>query len=237
MLQQPFKHRFDPLDWIASLSAERAARALRALSATVYLLLSLLAAMQMLSPGALQRIAAQGAGEVLLLALAGLLLLLGAIAASTVAIGSSREALQPGASDALLHFALAVAGLDLAVGHSLLSGVSGTLVIGGLGLTLLGCGLVLFLSGVVPGDSGNDAHRGHRLRALQRRDQIVRGLVLSVLGAFLFEAAADGIPGKAVGLTRTPWGMPLLACTGAALLVYGLHALWLLREESRLWQA
>ncbi len=231
----PFKHRFDPLDWIATPSAERTARALRALSGTVYLLLSLLAAMQMLSPGALQRVAAQPAGELLLVGLASLLLLLAAVTIGSVALRSPAPAPHPGAGDALLHFALAVGGLDLALGHSLLSGSASSLVFGGLGLLLFGSGMVLLLSGALPGTDA-DTVRGRHLRALERRDQIVRGLVLAVLGAFLFAATADGVSGSAVGLARTPWGLPLLAATGAALFAYGLHALWLLREENRLWQ-
>lgn len=232
---QPLKPRFHPLDWIATLSAERTTRSLRMLSATLYLLLSLLALMQISSAGALQRVAAQSTGETLLVALAGLLLLLGAIAIGSAATQSSQPIPHPGASDALLHFALAIAGLDLALPHSLLSGAIGSLVIGGLGLVLLGCGMVLLLSGALP-NPGDATLRGRRLRAVKRRDQLVRGLVLAVLGGFLFEAAADGIPGTAVGLSRTPWGKPLLAATCVALLAYGLHALWLMREENHLWQ-
>ncbi len=228
---QPSKYRFDPLDWIAAFSTERAARTLRALSGTVYLLLSLLAAMQILSPGAVQRIAAQAPGEVLLLALAGLLLLLGAMAASSVAMGAPHEAPHPGASDALLHFALAVAGFDLALG--LLPATLGSIVMGGLGLSLLGCGVGLLLSGALPGgDPNQNTQDTRRQRAVQRRDHVVRGLVLAVLGAFLFEAVAGSAPGKAIGFASTPWEMPLLAATGMALLAYGLNTLSLLRKDA-----
>lgn len=233
---QPFKHRFGPLDWAAALSAERTARTLRAASATVYLLLSLLAAMQLLNPGALQRVAAQSAGAVLLVALAGLLLLLAAGAVGSAALQPPGAVLHPGAGDGLLHFAVAMAGLDLAVGHSLLSDTTASIVIGGLGLVLLGCGMALLLSGALPGRSDKETAQDRRLDALERRDQIVRGLVLAVLGAFVFDAAICRVPGGFVGLARTPLGLALLAATCAALLVYGLHALWLLREEGRLWQ-
>jgi hypothetical protein len=229
----PFKHRFDPFDWLATLSAERTAHTVRALSATVYLLLSLLALMQMASPGALQRIAAQPAGEALLLSLAGLLLLLAAIAIGSVALRRAGAAPRPGASDALLHFALAMAGFELAVGHSLIPGTLGTLVVGALGLMLVASGMVLLLSGTLPADSDDETPHADRLRSLRRRDGIVRGLVLAVLGAFLFETTLSH---GAVALARTSWGLPLIAVTGAALLAYALHALWLLREENHLWQ-
>lgn len=232
-MHSPLKHRFDPLDWIATLSAQRTDHAVRALSATVYLLLSLLALMQMSSPGALQRIASQPAGEVLLLALAGLLLLLAVIAVGSVAQRRAGAAPRPGASDALLHFALALASVDLAVGHSLIPGSVGPLVVAALGLLLVASGMVLLLSGALPMGNDDETPGADRLRSMRRRDGIVRGVVLAVLGAFLFETT---LPHGVVAIARTEWGLPLLAATGAALLAYGLHALWLLRAESHLWQ-
>ena len=224
-------HRFP------SLSPERARRGARILSSTLYLLLALVALMELGNPGMVRRISAQGAGRVLLLVVAALLLLMTALAFGNV-ISRQDSTLQAGFGDALLHLAIAIGGLDLAVGSRILSVPEGAILVAGLGVLLFSVGLVVALWSFRPLELDTNAisdWRARELRAIHRRDYRVRGSVFAVLGGFLAAASAHAGLTADHTVAHAPWRLPLLVASAAALGAYGLHALWILRQEERLW--
>ena len=221
----------DGLDWLVEQYLERTERASRELPPILYLSLALLAALQALNPGALERIASQTVGRWLLAAVSGLLLLATLFALADLVFHRRRTLLGPGALDALLHFSLAAVGLELSFGSDLLPASASAFVIGGLGLACAGAGAFL-LSVAVRSWSADD---GSNMRTgLVRRDQVVRGAVLFVLGALFFASSVQNMPGLGLDPSRQIWALPLLGLATIALFAYGLHAIWSMRQESRL---
>ncbi len=237
-MAHPLKSRIDIAQRILSLPPERAQRGARILSATLYLLLALIAVMEIANPGAVQRISSQGAGRILLAVVAGLLLLVAAIAASGVFARRSSTLLQSGLGDAILHLALAIGGLDLAFGNRLISAPAGGVLVAILGLLLLVAGvLVAALAWRPIRMDGDSDWRARELRAIRRRDHWVRGAIFTMLGGFLLEAGMHASFTTDRVLAHAPWRLPLLAAAAVALSAYGLHSLWLMRQEERLWLA
>jgi len=231
-MKQPGSSRFQPLEWLDS-SLERSSQAARRLPVVLYPLLASLAAMQLVDPGTMQRIASQPAGRGLLTAVGFLLLAVAALAFAHLAI-RGRSGLEPEASDALLHVALAVAGLGQTVGSGWLSPPQSALLAGALGLLLAGAGLYLLAASARSRPRAQESQRSHGLCSVDGRDLRVRGGVFAVVGAFLFQTAVMANPAAHADSSGQPWELGLLAASAVALLAYALHASWQMREEERL---
>jgi hypothetical protein len=222
----------DAFDWLAGQYLERTERATRELPPILYLSLGLLALLQVLNPGAIERIASQTAGRWLLAALTGLLILATVFAVADLALNRTRTVLGPGALDALLHFSLAAVGLKLSFGPDLVPEPAGTLVIGALGLACAGAGAFSLLTALLRLRAEPD---GSSLRSgLVLRDHLVRGGVPLVLGALLFASSVQGLAVHGLDPTRQLWAVPLLAVATLALFAYGLHSIWSMRQEARI---
>jgi hypothetical protein len=222
------KRGVDVLDRFANGQPFRTARGF---SATLYLVVALLAALQLVNPGAVQRIASQAAGSALLAALAVLLLVVALFELADVGLRRPRNALEPGFGDVLLHSACAWAGLELSVLQKLLPSSTRLAACGALGFCLIIAGVYRLLRSARPGETDDNEFRARKLCALSRRDHLTRGASFAILGAFLVAVAV----GAGFDVTRGPWTVALLALTVLALAGYGLHTIWTLQEEDRSW--
>jgi hypothetical protein len=221
------------LERLLELLYERSTPASRMLAIMLYPLIAALGVMQLLNPGAVQQIAAQTVGVVLLGAVAALLFLTSIFALANFMGGRASAGVEPSASEPLLHATLAIATLDISIGEYLLSDTQRALIIGVLGLSLFGAAIRVLGSAVRPPD--RDLRDTNDLRALNRRDRFVRGGVLAVLGAVLFSnAVMSGVDARSP-LSAFRSGLPLVLFGVVALLSYGWHTLWLTRAEERLW--
>jgi hypothetical protein len=78
-----------------------------------------------------------------------------------------------------------------------------------------------------------DWHR-QRFSQLVRRDRLVRGALIAILGALLFVASIKHVPEHGFFPTVQNFGIPLLALTALALLGYGVLGAWSLGHEKRI---
>lgn len=222
----------DAFDWLAARYLERTERAARELPPILYLSLALLALLQAVNPGAIERIAAQSVGRWLLAGVTALLFVAAVLAVTDLALHRARTLLGPGGLDALLHFSLATVGLELSFGRQLLPAALGSVVIGGLGLSCAGAGSYVAAAALLHWRSDHDVSS---LRSgLVLRDHLVRGGVPMVLGSLLFASSVQNLPGLGLDPSRQVWAIPLLVAATLALFVYGLHGIWSMRQEARL---
>jgi len=202
--------RLDPMEWLADSVFDGKSRSARSLAATLYLVLALLGSMQLLSPGALGRIASQSAGFVLLALLCGLLLVTAVLVLGSVLLWRSDSGLDPGLGDALLHLSLATAGLSALFGKH-----PGSFWVSAAGLATAGAGLALLVSAL------------RRSRRDVRGVQLVRATVFLTLGTLQFATAAEHL---AIGLV-------LAAGVTLALAGYAADLFWSLKVEDSLWRS
>ncbi|MBK7580182.1 MAG: hypothetical protein IPI67_08270 [Myxococcales bacterium] len=222
---------FALFDRLAVTLFDGRARRIRGLVATVYVMLALLALMQLVSPGALERIASQPVGVGLLAVLCALLVVNGLFVIGGVALWRSESALDLGVGDALLNFSLAVAGLNLLFGKLLVSDSVGALWVGGAGLATAGAGLyrvALALWNRPPVVPDTVPYRPARAR---RSSQLVRGAVFITLGALQFVAAAGNLTEQSLLAQSGLVALGLLAGATLALGGYAAHMLWSMNAE------
>lgn len=192
----------------------------------LHLLLALMAALQIVDPGALARVQLQPSGQVLLIAVAALSALAAIFSAGRLFTRRTAPGLESGATDALLHATIALVGFDYVFGDRLLEPAQTALLTAVLG-AMLSMAAVALVWGALRRRTDRAEHDQHRRG---RRDLAVRGALLTVLGLALL--LASGLTPFAMDDTMASalWGSVALALGS-----YALHTIWLLGDQARGW--
>jgi len=222
--------------WLGVLAnrwSDAISQAARGVPVPTYLVLGGLALLQLVNPGAVQRVASQEDGRALLLVPTGSLLLSAALAAGN-AIWGPRARMAPGLRDALMHCAFVVAGLKLSFGAHVVSEPAGAAIIGTLGLATAGAGVHLWVAAALRSTPPDGNWQAHRHRLLMRSDDLARGILIAILGALLFTAGVQDVPGAGLDPGGHALIFPLLALGATALLGYGFLGIWSMGHERRM---
>jgi hypothetical protein len=227
----------NPPEWPAAMARTRPGHVARAGGGGLYVIVTLLALMELMSPGAVGRIAEQPAGAVLLIVLATGFAAVAACEVAAAALGANDAPTEDSghALNAFLHGALAVGSADIALGGGDAPARATGVALCVLALLLVGGGAYELLS-LRNIEASTDTHHGRRRLALWRRDLLVRGLAFAVLGGALLTFALPVALGSAAPVGRAISDTVWLAASVLALGAYGVNALTLLAEPESSWQ-
>lgn len=227
-----------PAEWLWASVRARPGHLARAGAGGLYLIVTLLALMELLNPGSVGRIAEQSVGAALLMLLAVGLAAVAAFEVIAAALGANDAPTEVSghALNAFLHGALAVVGVEIAHGGGDAPARATGVALCVLALLLVGGGAYELLS-LRHVEGANNSHHGRRRLALCRRDLVVRGLAFAVLGgALLTFALPVALAAATAQLDRALSGTAWLAASVLALGAYGVNALVLLAEPASSWQ-
>jgi hypothetical protein len=220
------------LDWLVETCVERTLRPARSLAATLYVLLATLAGLEVVTPGATERISSQAPGRVLLAVLAGLLCSVAVLGIADVAFRRPRSVLEPGVADSILQFGLACAALEPSMLGPRVSSEAAAISFGVIGFCLICAGMHRLLRNALSTPPG-DEWRERKLRSLARRDDWARGVAFTVLGALSIVGAVVGT--RTADVSGGLLGIGSYAAGAFALLGYAMHAFWTNGEQDRSW--